>query len=98
MKLQEAFAAGIPSVSTTLGAEGLASEDGLYCRLADDQEAFAQAILDIFERPADAAHMALRASAFIEESRGLPAMTQRLLATYRLALSQKRTSGTLSAG
>jgi glycosyltransferase involved in cell wall biosynthesis len=96
MKLQEAFAAGIPAVSTSLGAEGLGSEDGLYCRLADDPQAFAQAILDIFERPADAARMALRARAFIEESRGLRAMTQRLLATYRLALSRKRISATPS--
>ena len=96
MKLQEAFAAGIPAVSTSLGAEGLGSEDGLYCRLADDPQAFAQAILDIFERPADAARMALRARAFIEESRGLRAMTQRLLATYQLALSRKRISATPS--
>lgn len=92
MKLQESFAAGIPSVSTTLGAEGLGSEDGLYCRLADDHEQFAQAVVDIFERPAEAAEMARRAHAFIEESRGLVAMTQRLLATYSRALSEKRGS------
>jgi GT2 family glycosyltransferase/glycosyltransferase involved in cell wall biosynthesis len=92
MKLQESFAAGIPSVSTTLGAEGLGSEDGRYCRLADTHEQFAQAILDMFERPNEAAEMARRAHAFIEESRGLVAMTQRLLATYRRALSAKRAS------
>ena len=90
MKLQESFAAGIPSVSTTLGAEGLGSEDGLYCRLADDHSAFAQAIVDSFERPAEAAAMARRARGFIEQSRGLVAMTERLLATYRRALSEKR--------
>jgi glycosyltransferase involved in cell wall biosynthesis len=92
MKLQESFAAGIPSVSTTLGAEGLGSEDGRYCRLADTHEQFAQAIVDMFERPQEAAQMARRAHAFIEESRGLVAMTQRLLATYRRALSAKRAS------
>lgn len=92
MKLQESFAAGIPSVSTTLGAEGLGSEDGRYCRLADDPEQFAQAIVDLFERPAEAAEMARRAHAFIEESRGLVAMTQRLLSTYRRTLSEKRAS------
>jgi glycosyltransferase involved in cell wall biosynthesis len=90
MKLQESFAAGIPSVSTTLGAEGLGSEDGQYCRLADTPERFAQAIADIFDRPGEAAEMARRAHGFIEESRGLVAMTQRLLATYRRALSEKR--------
>jgi glycosyltransferase involved in cell wall biosynthesis len=90
MKLQESFAAGIPSVSTTLGAEGLCSEDGRYCRLADDHDGFAQAVVDIFEHPREAAQMAARARLFIEESRGLAAMTQRLLATYRRTLLEKR--------
>jgi GT2 family glycosyltransferase/glycosyltransferase involved in cell wall biosynthesis len=92
MKLQESFAAGIPSISTTLGAEGLGSEDGRYCRLADDHHSFAQAIINAFEHPAEAAEMARRAHIFIAESRGLIAMTQRLLATYHRALLEKRAS------
>jgi GT2 family glycosyltransferase/glycosyltransferase involved in cell wall biosynthesis len=90
MKLQESFAAGIPSVSTTLGAEGLGTGDGRYCRLADDHERFAEAIVDVFQHPSEAAEMARRARGFIEESRGLIAMTQRLLATYRQVLALKR--------
>jgi glycosyltransferase involved in cell wall biosynthesis len=90
MKLQESFAAGIPSVSTTLGAEGLGAEDGLYCRLADDHDRFAQAVIDVFEHPEEAAQMARRARLFIEESRGLVPMTQRLMATYRRTLLEKR--------
>ena len=35
VKLLEAFAAGIPVVSTTLGAEGLTAKDGDICALAD---------------------------------------------------------------
>jgi len=96
MKLQEAFAAGIPSVSTTLGAEGLCAEDGLYCRLADTPEAFAAAIVELFEDPAGAAAMAARARDFIARSRGLVAMTQRLLATYSLALRTKRPAASAS--
>ena len=34
VKLLEAFAAGIPVVSTTVGAEGLARKDGEFCALA----------------------------------------------------------------
>ena len=41
VKLLEAFAAGIPTVSTRLGAEGLATEDGEICGLADDPQQFA---------------------------------------------------------
>ena len=34
VKLLEAFAAGIPVVSTRVGAEGLAVKDGEFCALA----------------------------------------------------------------
>ena len=40
VKLLEAFAAGIPVVSTRLGAEGLATMDGEICALADDPAGF----------------------------------------------------------
>ena len=40
VKLLEAFAAGIPVVSTTLGAEGLTATDGDICALADTAEEF----------------------------------------------------------
>jgi hypothetical protein len=73
-----------------LGAEGLGAEDGLYCRLADDHDRFAQAVIDVFEHPEEAAQMARRARLFIEESRGLVPMTQRLMATYRRTLLEKR--------
>jgi glycosyltransferase involved in cell wall biosynthesis len=43
IKLLEAFAHRIPSVSTTLGAEGLDVVDGTHLLLADDDEAFASA-------------------------------------------------------
>ena len=43
VKLLEAFAAGIPVVSTRLGAEGLADQDGEICALADDPAVFRRA-------------------------------------------------------
>ena len=42
VKLLEAFAAGIPVVSTAVGAEGLARKDGEFCALADDPAEFAR--------------------------------------------------------
>ena len=47
VKLLEAFAAGIPVVSTRLGAEGLAAEDGEICALADDPESFAACVVEL---------------------------------------------------
>ena len=51
VKLLEAFAAGIPVVSTRVGAEGLAREDGEFCGLADDPAGFAERVLALFENP-----------------------------------------------
>ncbi len=44
LKILEAFAAGLPVVSTRLGAEGLEVEDGRHLLLADDEEGFAAAV------------------------------------------------------
>lgn len=83
VKLLEAFAAGIPVVSTRIGAEGLTGKDGEICALADDPEAFAGHILELFEKPEAAAGMQRRARANVTAQRDITGMTERLLATYR---------------
>jgi polysaccharide biosynthesis protein PslH len=47
-KILEAFAAGCPVVSTTKGAEGLNSEDGVHLLLRDDVEALTEGIIKIW--------------------------------------------------
>lgn len=89
VKLLEAFAAGIPCVSTTLGAEGLATDDGLVCRLADEPVAFAQKIVELFRRPEDAAAMARRAREYLERNHDARRMTERLVESYRETLRRK---------
>jgi glycosyltransferase involved in cell wall biosynthesis len=44
LKILEAWAAGLPVVSTTLGAEGLGARDGESLLLADGGPAFAEAV------------------------------------------------------
>jgi len=44
LKLLETFAAGLPAVSTPIGAEGIAYEDGRHLLIADTPEAFAEAL------------------------------------------------------
>ena len=51
VKLLEAFAAGIPVVSTVVGAEGLAVKDGEFCALADDPAEFAERVLALLRDP-----------------------------------------------
>jgi O-antigen biosynthesis protein len=90
VKLLEAFAAGIPVVSTRLGAEGLAAKDGEICALADEPGAFAQAILDLLADPQRAAEMARRARAEVVANRDMRKMTERLVQSYRAEVEKMR--------
>ncbi|MGE5648484.1 MAG: glycosyltransferase [Acidobacteriota bacterium] len=90
VKLLEAFASGIPVVSTSLGAEGLARKDGEFCMLADDPAGFARKILDLFEAPAAAREMARRARREVETNWDARALTGRLVESYREAIAEKR--------
>jgi len=94
VKLLEAFAAGIPVVSTRIGAEGVAREDGEFCALADEPEAFAARICGLFERPEAAAAMVARARTEIENNWDSVRGTRKLLESYIEALRAKRGAGT----
>ncbi|NDJ35059.1 MAG: glycosyltransferase [Chloroflexi bacterium] len=50
-KLLETMAVERPVVSTTLGAEGLAVADGVHMRLADAEDDFASAVVDLLRSP-----------------------------------------------
>ena len=90
VKLLEAFAAGIPVVSTSLGAEGLASESGELAWIGDDPEGFAAGVLKLLEEPATAAAMARRARSEVEEHWDMARITEALEARYRELVREKR--------
>jgi len=90
VKLLEAFAAGIPVVSTTVGAEGLARRDGEVCALADHPPAFAERVLALLENPQAAAAMAERARAEVVRNWDMEAITRKLVASYEVLVRQKR--------
>ncbi len=60
IKIVEAWAAGVPVVSTRVGAEGLDCADGVDALLADDPESFADALRRVLED--DALYGRLRAN------------------------------------
>jgi GT2 family glycosyltransferase/glycosyltransferase involved in cell wall biosynthesis len=97
VKLLEAFAAGIPVVSTRLGAEGLASRDGEICALADDPAEFAQRITELLKAPEMAAEMARRARRYVLASRDMPMITTRLVDSYRETIARMRGATASSA-
>jgi GT2 family glycosyltransferase/glycosyltransferase involved in cell wall biosynthesis len=90
VKLLEAFASGIPVVSTRIGAEGLATKDGEFCLLADDPTGFAQKVVALFRRPEQAAEMAARARAEVEQHWDMAKITARLERSYRDVVAEKR--------
>ena len=89
VKLLEAFASGIPCVSTRIGAEGLSAEDGQYCALADDPAGFAARVVALLRNPEDACAMASRAREFVAARHDTAAMSRRLEAVYREILARK---------
>ena len=98
VKLLEAFASGIPVVSTRLGAEGLARQDGEFCWLADQSEAFADNVLRIFDDQPLAAEMAARARAEVVANWDMAAITARLVESYWDAVREKNPTLTLPRG
>ncbi len=92
VKLLEAFAAGIPVVSTRIGAEGLATADGEICALADDPVGFAKAVLNLLADSAKAAEMAQRARSEVVAKRDMRKMTERLVESYRTEVKRMRGS------
>lgn len=62
MKTLNAIEAGVPVVSTTIGAEGLGLVPGEHLLVADDPDSFARAIVDALRDPGMASGRASRAA------------------------------------
>ena len=90
VKLLEAFAAGIPAVATSLGAEGLADESGAIIELADEPADYAAKTAALLANPRQAQSMARRARANVEQHWDMAAITRRLAERYREVVEDKR--------
>lgn len=67
VKILEAFARGIPVVSTTIGVEGIEAAHDRHLLVADTPETFAAAVTRVIREPETAARLARAARALIEE-------------------------------
>ncbi len=90
VKLLEAFASGIPVVSTFLGAEGLARSDGEFCGLADDEVGFANRVVQMLLNSELAEGMAARARREVEANWDMATITRRLVDRYSSIVNRKR--------
>jgi glycosyltransferase involved in cell wall biosynthesis len=88
-KLLEAFAAGIPVVSTTLGAEGLLRDGAHLVELASDGHEFAERVCDLLDRPEYATDLARCARREVEQYWDMAVITRKLEKRYRAVLREK---------
>ena len=89
VKLLEAFSAGIPVVSTSFGAEGIAATSGRELLCADSPEEFAEACLRLLERPDEAANLAARARRLVETTYDWTPVGRRLDSIYYQLVREK---------
>jgi glycosyltransferase involved in cell wall biosynthesis len=75
IKILEAFAHGVPVVSTSIGAEGLDVASGRHLLLADDAVDLAAACVRLAREPGLAAGLAERARALVLARHALPSVT-----------------------
>lgn len=82
LKILEAMAAGLPVVSTHIGAEGLGLEPGCHFIAADPPEDHAAALLDAIRQPGPAQERARRARQLVLASYDWDALAEGLEQTW----------------
>lgn len=90
VKLLEAFASGIPAVSTSIGAEGLASAGSDICEIADSPDEFAKAAIRLLDDAQYSDDLAAHARRLVETEKDGAVITKRLENMYRREVMQRR--------
>ncbi len=78
LKVLESMAAGVPTVSTSIGAEGLDLADGTELLLADEPDDFAAAIVRVLESTALQAELAAAGRRVVDERYSWRAQRERV--------------------
>jgi len=79
IKILEAFAHGLPVVSTEVGAEGIGATPGEHLVVADSDQAIAAAVVRLLAQPAEGVKMATQAYSFVRETYGWSAIEDALV-------------------
>ncbi len=79
-KIIEAFASGLPVVSTTKGAEGIPVQDGKELLIRDGVSDFVAGIKELWEDPVRAQTLAQHGFAFVQRDHSMDAMDARMRA------------------
>jgi len=79
VKILEAMARGVPVVSTSVGCEGIEVESGRHLLIADEPEAFADAVVRVLRDHALAASLSRAARALVLERYDVGAVSAKVL-------------------
>jgi len=90
-KILEAWAVGVPVVSTTMGMEGIAAVDGANCWLRDTPETFADQLSALLRAPLPTAQLQAARSQ-VETHHSAAATCPALVGQINLALRRRRES------
>jgi glycosyltransferase involved in cell wall biosynthesis len=82
LKILEALAMGVPVVSTTIGAEGIAGTNGVHFRIADTAADFARTVLQVLRNPQDAESLREAGRLLVKERYSWQTVCRRLLSAY----------------
>ncbi len=93
LKILEAFAAGVPVVSTTLGCEGLEVLPGRHVEIADDATTFVTTVLALLESPGRRQALAQAARALVEAQYDWRRIVDRLDEAYKSVCSENKDDG-----
>ena len=95
LKVLEAMAKGKAIVTTSIGSEGIALEQGHSALFADDADSFAAATIRLLDSPGMAERLGLAARACAEQHYGWQAVGQQLLEYYEQELRTKRSAASI---
>jgi glycosyltransferase involved in cell wall biosynthesis len=82
VKILEAFAMGVPVVSTSIGCEGIAATHGRHLLVADSAEEFAQHVVTLLENPGLGKEIATAARTLVEGTYDSSRLDSQLAAVY----------------
>lgn len=85
LKNLAAMASKLPTVTTTIGSEGIGVRDGVEVLIRDSSKEIAEAIIEILESPAKAKKLAENARRLAEKKYSWEKMAERLELVYREA-------------
>ena len=92
LKIYEGMAMALPTVSTTIGAEGLPVVDGEHLLIGDDPAAFADRCVTLLRDPSRAVRMGASADAFVRANFGWDGVARRFAELCAAALPAAHSS------